>query len=878
MLVGRTQELGVINAAFERMLAGEGNVLFLTGEAGLGKTTLIHEWWHTIAAETAIYAESACSIPIGNVDVGALEALQPWADVVAQLENHTGKNNTKFDVKRLIRDAAPSWAWAIPFVGDIAHAAVETHRLVKEQRGESEHNPNASNQQQVFQQYVNLLTKIAEDTPLVILLDDMHWADASSVNLLFYLSRQISSKKIFLIVTYRPDDALTAGDGKGHPILQVKNEILRYGGKEYPLTYLGDTAIRDYLISLFPAYKINDTFERWLRKISDGNSLFVTQFIKTLWEDAQLSDAGAFTGAYENIKTPDSALAVVMERTRRLDSDTRELLMYATAEGEEFTAYVLEQLSEIKTMQLLKELQQASSAGMIVQKGKSRMFANKTTTIYGFSHALFHKALYDTLLDDQKEFLHRKCFELLKAEWDRLSDSNERTLTIASKLLTHAEKCNEDAIAAKMALEAAQIAWQNFAEAEALEMIGHVRRLAESKNFSSLKNEREELLGDTAMLLSRIDVIRGRYDEALKNAGEALDYFEKGKNEFKSADALNQHGNINFYKSAYNKAETEARMALTMAKRTCNMSGEANALNTIGLVMKERGAYDAARECFEESFSIRESIGNQIGAAAALNNIGTVYCSSGANDKALEYHTKSLTLRESIGDRHGLSSSLCNIGTVHFSLGSFSLALEYFIKSLEIMDSIGDRSGIAYIHGNIGAVYSVGGSYTEAVNHFTISLEIMESIGDLNGIASTQNNIGNVLSDSGMFDGALGCFQKSTEIYESIHNSEGIVASLLGMGILHRKQGDLEQSRIILIRTETIASEIQAKEYIAGAKCELGMLCEAEAMQRDGDLRIAKLREAATLLEDGLAIFREMKSGRTQGYEGYLTRIKAILS
>src|SRR5580692_6572138 len=86
MLVGRTLELDVLNTSFQQMLAGQGSVLFLTGEAGLGKTTLVHEWWKTVAPATAIYAEAACSIPIGNVDVGRLEALQPWADIVAHLQ------------------------------------------------------------------------------------------------------------------------------------------------------------------------------------------------------------------------------------------------------------------------------------------------------------------------------------------------------------------------------------------------------------------------------------------------------------------------------------------------------------------------------------------------------------------------------------------------------------------------------------------------------------------------------------------------------------------------------------------------------------------------------------------------------------------------
>ncbi len=676
MLVGRTLELDMLNSSFLQMLEGKGNVLFLTGEAGLGKTTLVHEWWKTIAPDSAIYAEAACSIPIGNVDVGRLEALQPWADIVAHLQkledDDSARPEKKLDLKKLIFDSAPAWAWALPIVGGIAHGAMETARLVKEQHSRnftpadgSEDNINAQSQHQVFQQYANLLIKIADTMPLVILLDDMHWADTSSTNLLFYLSRQITEKKILLIVTYRPHDAIAANKGEGHPILQVKNEIVRYGGKEYSLTYLNDIAVRELLVHTFPDYVTNDKFERWLRKISDGNSLFVTQFIKTLAEDGHLNEHGAFIGKYEDVKTPESALAVVVERTRRLDDETRELLMYATAEGEEFTAYVLEQLSEKRTIDLLKELQYATQAGMIVQRGKVRMLANKTTTMYGFSHALFHKALYDSLIDDQKEYLHRKCFEILKAEWDRLSGTKERTNSLASKLLTHAEKCGEYEVAAEVALEAAKGAWQTYAEAEALEMLSHVQRLANDYETLFIPATRDAVLGDALLLRSKIDNLRGRVNDALKCAEEAYACFEKITDEVKCIDALNQQAWVLLRKGHSDRTEVLARNALLRAEK-------------IG---------DATRE------------GN------ALNCIGNVYVSRGENSTTLQYYTRNKELSESHGNRAGIATALCNIGNACSGLGRYDDGLADLTQALDIFTSLGDRNGIAMTLGNTGSLY-----------------------------------------------------------------------------------------------------------------------------------------------------------------------------
>jgi tetratricopeptide (TPR) repeat protein len=830
MLVGREQELNVLNTSLQEMLDGKGNVLFLAGEAGLGKTTLVHEWWKTVSSP-ALYLEGDCSIPIGNMDVGKLEALQPWADIVAQLHEHEHTGEKKLDLKRLIHDAAPAWAWAIPFIGDIAHAAVETHRLIKEQRGEM--NPNAANQQQVFQQYVNLLVKVSEHSPLVILLDDMHWGDASSTNLLFYLSRQITNKRIFVIVAYRPDEAIAENNGEGHPILKIKSEILRYGGKECSLTFLGDAAIRELLASSFSRYITDDRFEHWLRKISDGNSLFVTQFIKTLREDGNLTAEGAFRGNYESVTIPDSALAVVTERTRRLDEPTRELLHYATAEGEEFTSYVLGRLTEKKPLELLKELKTASKLGIIIEHGSTRIFANQTTTLFGFSHALFHKALYDSMLEGEREILHRQCYEILKVEWDRLTKTEDRTNSLASKLLAHAEKCGEIAVAAEVALEAAKGAWQTFAESESMEMLGSVKRLLNSKG-SLPDTKRNNLLGETALLQSKIDSLRGRYNDALNAAADALKYFERSNDEKKIIETVNQRSWVLSRQSAYVESKTEAHKALTLAEKAGDKYGVARAFNNIGNAAWYLSVYNEALEHYTRSLTIAESLGSHTVIASSLNNIGNVYINLGVSEKALEHHRRSLEIRESIGDRVGIVTSLNNIGNVYLSLETFDDALDYYKRSLEMAESLGDRQGIARTLNNIGAVHQYRKAYDVSLEYYKQSLTIRELIGDRDGIAISLNNIGS----------------------------------------LHRMRGDWEQARKSLEKALSIAHETGGLYFQAYALCELGLVAELESGSLDGHARRSKTDEAIAHLTKGVSMLREINHNQLQLYEKELERIK----
>jgi len=835
MLVGRTRELDVLNSSFRQMLEGKGNILFLTGEAGLGKTTLVHEWWKTAVPDSAIYAEAACSIPIGNVDVGRLEALQPWADIVVQLETHSEKDKKKFDVKKLIHDAAPSWAWAIPFVGDIAHAAVETHRLAKEQRGESETNLNASNQQQVFQQYVNLLTKISETTPLVILLDDMHWADASSTNLLFYLSRQINEKKILVIATYRPDDAIAANKGEGHPIVQVKNEILRYGGKECSLSYLDRTAISELLIKTFPEYKTDDTFERWLLNISDGNSLFVAQFIKTLREDNWLTDYGKFVGQYENITVPPSALAVVEERTRRLDRETCELLRYATAEGEEFTSYVLARLRNAEPLELLKELRRAESEGIVRKIGSSRLYANQTTTVFGFSHALFHQALYDGLLDEEKEVLHRRCFDILKTEWDRLAGTNSRTNSLASKLLTHAEKCGEIETAAEIALEAAHVAWSKFGNVEALEMIENTCRLANIAGSPIPEMKRRHILGEAMLLKARIQNLRGNFDIALQSSAEAVAHFQSTKETTQMLSAMNQKADVLRYKSAFSESLSVAQEVLAIAEKNDDTRGIAGALNTIAILHAQLGKYDEAFTIQTRCLQVAESIGDMHKISGSLNNLGIMYAHSGKVAEALEYYHRSMAIRESLGHRWEVALSLNNIGGILCDhLHEFDNALGYFTRSIEIYEALGDRRDICL---------------------------------PLTGIGTVKYNLGE-------YDEALAYHRRSLEAAEAVGYQFGMCSALLNMGIVYRVQGDFTNSRSTIERVQSIGREYNIQWGEAQAECELGLINEAESALLDDAGKAAKMKGAVDLLEKGIATLRDMKYNIYKDYEKDLARIK----
>ncbi len=875
------------------MLGGRGSVLFLSGEAGLGKTTLVHEWSKTIENDGAVFAEAACSIPIAGMQVGLIEALQPWADVVVGLhqDEHTAKK--KLDIHKLIHDSAPAWAWALPLVGDLAHAAFETSRLIREQRSEASHNPNAANQEQVFQQYVNLLTNIAAQQPLVILLDDAHWSDTSSVNLLFYISRQIKEKKIFILVTYRPDDAMIGDNGQGHPILRVKSEIIRYEtGGELALHYMDDAAIRTMLGASFPGYKTDTGLEQWLAKISDGNSLFITQFLTTLREDGHLTEKGEFVGNYNTVAIPSSVLAVVEERTRRLNKDIRDLLSYATAEGEEFTTYVLSKLGNREPLKLLHELRDATQKHIIVEKGRARSFANQTTTVFGFSHALFHKVLYEQLMEEERAILHRQCYEILRAEWQNAEEKGEHPASLASKLLIHAEKCEEWETACNIALKAANDAWRSYASEETNEMLEKCLANAAhlSRNAALLKIK-------SLLLRSEMESHQARFETALNTLREihAL-CAEIHEEDFDVRATINEAITLNRL-GKYVESLHLLDEVLRQARANGASSTAARALRFMGANHYRLGDYQRAMDCYQETATItKQNSGCE--EAADLGYIGETYRMLGDYDKALEYSSRALDLARQGNDRVSMCYQFGNIGLVYYALGKYAQMKEYFEQGLAIAEAIGNRAeqtamlgrlGLAY-HAmadntnalkyfeqslvlaketndklreaeqlnNIGAIYSELKDHSQALEYLHRSLAIKEEIGSRAGQASTLINIGDNHTLSGEYTQALEYYNRSLEITNAIGNRNLRIIGYTNGACAYRLHGNLEQARKWLEDAKQILQEHDDPSTKAEFLRESSMLEEAVAIAKGNDEREKHIKLACEYMGQAKNIFEEI--------------------
>lgn len=871
-MIGRSQQLTELlqNIETASTRGTTQNVLFLTGEAGIGKSTLLKALRESCPAHfekkglspIPIVAISECSTPLANHDIGEVEALKPWIDIMEQLVTIVAirekapsdqKRKMKFDFGKFFIDTAPNWISLVPVFGPVVGAAAEIvtksydqmylhKQLEKDRGGVPVATPAVGSQDQLFQQYINFLGKFSEASPLVLVIDDFHWADTSSSNLLFAAARQLLDKPITFIVAYRPDDAQSSREGAGHPILHIRNELGRYSMfSDIPVPRMTSHDLDALLRRRYDHYENNDEFEEWLARVSGGNALFITQFLNTLEEDGIVSPKnGRFQNQYENVRVPKSAYAVVQERIRRLNEDAKELLRYASVEGDTFTAFVLSKLTEVPTLKILQKLRIIEDTHRVVRSlGKQRYYAHESTA-YQFVHVLLQRAMYESLEVEERELLHEAIFFVLKEEWESAIENGANVQNIAPRLSTHANELGEFLFAATVSLEGARSAWRGFAEEEAMRMLKAVEnyldllkndtatRALRTKNDTD-KTTWEEVAAETMMLRGNIHKIRGRYDKAQKEFVSARGLFGKLHKNERMLDSMVREAFVLENKGNYKQAEIRSRETLTLA----------------------------------EEFNYLKAQG------AMLNNIGIIKAVQGKYDEALDYQMRSLKARQEINSRKGQAVTLGSIGNLLMQSGKAQEALEYHQRALEIRQMLGNKAQQAYSLRNIGRVLNLLGKQDEALNYLQQSLEIRKAIGDRAGEADTLHDMGILLLSSNKPAGALDYFMQSLAIRESIGSRAGEAESLNYIGATRRMLGNLSEGHKSLIQGLAIAQEVGAKQLEAEINGNLGLICFDESKSSNFSAA-GKKAETDQFIRRCISLYTELKHPDAQRWEKIL--------
>ena len=762
-LTGRDAELGSLTDTLEATARGEGALVTITGEAGVGKSRLLLEFERRIDRERFDIATGRC-LPSGG-DAPYL----PFIDVLRDslgLDELEGREDAAAVAER-VRAIAPELEDFIPFYLQLLSMTVERDGAQEAPAGEQL-------RLALVESLAVLPTLRAQRRPGVILLEDWQWVDGASREVLRQLLEMVSAYALLVVVTMRPEGEADWGSSCRHvPI------VLR------PMDEEGSARI---VRSVLGAEVVPEAFARRLHERTGGNPFFLEEVCQALRESDALRVEGgriATSGSFERLDLPDTVQGVLRTRLDRLDAAARELVRYAAVIGREFDRDVLER-SMPDTGDQSAGLERLRDLGLIQQ------IRVVPRIVYRFKHALTQEVAYESLLDRQRSELHGQVGAALEALYpDRLDEHLDA-------LAEHFARAGAWGKAVRYAIASADRLWSFSQVVEATETqaraIEWASRLPEAEAFDRriellLRQERlYEYLGARDRQQEIIDELLGILDPELHTARLATTYVRQ-------ADICILTGD-----------HDGAERALESALRLCRAAGlnatEGEALRSFGLLRWHQERHREAIELVERALAVEHALENLDSIIANLCNLGRLHRALGEYDRALELFERALELeREAHAkaiDRRatqGISEGyiLHSIATVYAARGDNAGALETLDRARNWLEAkagrLFDAVEMHYHLTAIARIHLEEGRIEEGLALYRESAELTRRVRNLAAFAIASHLLGDTLLKLERYEEALPSLVESAETYARIKDRASAAAMWRGVAVAREALG-----------------------------------------------------------------------------------------
>jgi predicted ATPase len=880
---GRQAQLGRLIASFRESLAGKPQVSLITGDAGVGKTALVRAFCRQVQHlnESVVVAWGRCSSEHGDPYL-------PFIEIVGLLTGDVDGKAARsvldeINARRLKNVAVTTAEIMVEVGGDLVGLLVPGAALLSrvvslaakalkigwvsklKKQVEKPSSREGFKPEQFFEQFSRVLARLAAERPLVLVLDDLHWADHASLELFFYLARrlqQTSGLCIMVLGTYRPAEIHLARDGERHPLEGIVHELRRYQSEvqidlEKTLSGEAGRSFVDALLDSEPN-RLDAAFRSFLLHRTDGHPLFTIEILRMLKQRGTLiQDHGRWVLARPITldELPDSVEAVIEERIDRLEEQLRQILACGSVEGEQFTAEVIHRVRRIEEMQLANQLHdELERKYFLVVPNAEIHFAERYLHMYRFIHVVFQQYLYGTLSGLQREQLHRAVGEALEI----LCGSDLRP--VAGQLARHFEIAHEDEKAIQYWLMAGEQASAAYANADAVRYLIRARDL--SRGAAERRQQEYRIASALAHLYARqgrppeqrAEISRmlelaqalgekgkvaesythqsdyftqtGDYAWAKQSAAEALRIATEISNQEGVAGAELAMGEACAFLAEHREALAHLRAAAQIWERLGNLGELANAVRLTALVHLNRNDYPEALAEAARALAMFRETGNRIGEDETLRYIGDVYCGQGDYQQGLDHYEKVLRLRRETGNRAREGGALGDIGDVHLLLGNYQLSLDLHRQSLAVNEEVGYKYGQAWAHHDIGVIQLNLGNLANARGELEQALRLASELPAPNLIVLSKNDLSRLLRLPGGQDNlraALQLAREATEIADGAGLRFGQIVGRSYQAMAHSMLGDkaraLEESRAAIAlleshgNTEALPEEIYYNHY-----------------------------------------------------------------
>jgi len=451
VLVGRQTELESLERAFERASSGDRQLVFVTGEAGIGKTALVDSLLDRVLVQGGILATCGRCLE----QYGETEAYLPVLDALGRL----GRSAAGERLVSVLRRHAPAWLAQLPALESVGSDGRPERRRA-----------DGATSGRLTRELAEAIEALTVDTPLVLVLEDLHWSDHATVGLVSFLAQRRETARLLLVGTFRPVEVIV----RDHPLRDVKQSLrMRRLCEELALEGLGEDQVAEILAARFPGEDLpHRSLARLVHRRTEGNPLFIANVADSLVARGILTAAEGswrLQGDLEAVDriVPESMREMIEQQLDRCAEPERVVLETASVAGVEFPAAAVAGGLDLATEAVEERCRSLVRRERFLEAVAGPAWPDGTPTAhYGFRHAAYREVLYAGLTAGKRAALHRRIGERLEAAY------GARSGEIAAELAVHFAEGRDAERTVEYLLRAGENAVRRSAHLEAVELFG----------------------------------------------------------------------------------------------------------------------------------------------------------------------------------------------------------------------------------------------------------------------------------------------------------------------------------------------------------------------------------------------------------------------
>ena len=857
-MLGRGAELERLQDAFLAAADGEPGMVTIVAEAGMGKSRLLDEFatWLDLLPDEVVYIKGrarqdterdAFSLMRDTIAF-RFEILDTDAPAVVREKLSAGFGDPGGEYSAVGLDSDPS-----TLIGHLLGYDLGTEAFPGDIEAQTAREMGTA-------AFIDWARGLATRGPVVVVLDDIHWADDPSLDLAAGLVAAPDTPRILVVCAARP-------------ALFVRRPAWQAGESRHQRVDLLPLSTRDsrQLVTdiLHRVADLPDDLRETVVAAAEGNPFHVEELVKMLIEDGVIvKGADAWTVARDRLTTirvPETLVGVLQARIDSLGSGEKSVLHRAAVIGRSFWDLAVEALNEAAAGD------RAVDDSLHELRSRELVYGRETSSIAGareyiFKHAVLREVAYQSVLRRYRLEYHARAAAWLSS----VAEANERAEEFAPLIAGHHEAAGHSRLAAGWFLRAGRAAAARYANAEALGLLSKASVLVSSDDaelrFDIVAAEQQihDILGDRAAESADLDVLTAladlldddhkRVDVELRRADQATDVgrpSDAGEHATRAADVARRIGDTELETRAllalgtslwhqgnptqavpvlsealdlananghddlatrcqysrgvaqhnlgrYDDAEDDYRRGAQRWRLAGSRNGLSRVLNSMGILAYDRGDYAVARSHLEQSLAAKRAMGDRLGENRALNNLALVALAQHDFDAVVDAFERTLERARQITDLEGEAASHQGLGYVALRTGRLDAAHDLLLESLRLFREEGDQQGECQVLALLAEIADAGGDDTLAASLAGEALSGAAAAALPTETAAVLELLGRLALHGGRLDEAESSYVRALELYDELGNKGRVIQAKAGYAETLQSLGRYGEARLLV--------------------------------------------------------------------------------